>query len=120
MKRVFARMDYEFKESVFFTVSDYYGDTEHFEVTGVSYALYSESTEPSINLMGYELTKTGRRRKADTSAKFIYVPKTVYVFNGVERVQVDTPRVALEATARKYWDDHYLGGVNNAGTAVSA
>lgn len=114
MKRVFARMDYEFTESVFFTVEDYYNreGAERFEVTGVSYALYGEGTEPSINLMGYELTKTGRRRKTDTNAKFIYVPKHVYVFNGVDRVPVDTPRVNLERVAREYWDTNRLGGVN--------
>ena len=112
MKRVFARMDYEFKESVFFTIDDYHGETERFEITGVSYALYTESTEPSISLMGYELTKTGKRRKTDTNAKFIYVPKQVYVFNGMERTFVDTPRVALERVAREYWDTNHLGGVN--------
>lgn len=112
MKRVFARMDYEFKESVFFTVEDNYDSTERFEITGVSYALYSESTEPSISLMGYELTKTGKRRKTDTNAKFVYVPKQVYVFNGMKRVLVDTPRVNLERVAREYWDINRLGGVN--------
>lgn len=107
MKRVFARMDYEFKESIFFTVEDYYSreGAERFEVTGVSYALYADSAEPSISLMGYELTKTGKRRKTDTNPKFIYVPKQVYVFNGMERTFVDTPRIAIEAAARKYWDE---------------
>ena len=42
----------------------------------------------------------------------IYVPKNVYTFNGLERVFVDTPRIALENAARKYWFDHIVQGVN--------
>lgn len=83
---------FDFDEPVKVAI-DYYGEPRYYEVTGGE-LITSTIREDQAYLRGYELTKTGKRRKGATP-RGIYIPTETGIMVDGEYQWIATPAAAL-------------------------
>lgn len=95
--RVSKKAIFDFDDPIKVSI-DYYGEPRHFEVTGGELVTSDDQADQTW-LRGYELTKTGKRRK-NSIVSSLYIPNEVGIMVDGEYQWFTTPAVGLLETVR--------------------